>query len=114
VKAVAENGHEYDIIFMDHTMPIMTGTEASRQIRINGYKRLILGVTGNALDDDVEAFLEAGADCVIAKPLRADVLDAVLRYIAEKGIDSDPKMKLNTEKTTNNGCLIKIFEHLKI
>jgi CheY-like chemotaxis protein len=55
-------------------MPIMTGTEASRQIRSNGYNRLIIGVTGNALDDDVEAFLTAGADCVIAKPLRAPAL----------------------------------------
>jgi CheY-like chemotaxis protein len=51
---VAERGHEYDIIFIDHTMPLMTGTEASRQIRINGYNRHIFGVTGNALDDDVE------------------------------------------------------------
>jgi CheY-like chemotaxis protein len=25
IKAVVEKGHEYDIIFMDHTMPIMTG-----------------------------------------------------------------------------------------
>jgi CheY-like chemotaxis protein len=56
---VVEKGHEYDIIFMDHTMPIMTGIEASKQIRLNGYNRLIFGVTGNALDDDVEAFLTA-------------------------------------------------------
>eukprot|EP00596_Hydrurales_sp_CCMP1899_P010132 CAMPEP_0119042986 /NCGR_PEP_ID=MMETSP1177-20130426/16320_1 /TAXON_ID=2985 /ORGANISM="Ochromonas sp, Strain CCMP1899" /LENGTH=564 /DNA_ID=CAMNT_0007010129 /DNA_START=1274 /DNA_END=2968 /DNA_ORIENTATION=+ len=115
VKAVNEKGHEYDVIFMDHTMPIMTGTEASRQIRSNGYNRLIFGVTGNALDDDVEAFLTAGADCVIAKPLRAPALDAVLRHIAENGMNSDPKMKLNIEKTIHDGCLITMFDmQLKI
>jgi hypothetical protein len=49
-------------------------------------------------------------DCVIAKPLRADALDAVLRYIAENGINSDPKIKLNIETTTNNGCSITVFD----
>jgi hypothetical protein len=41
--------------------------------------------------------------------------DAVLRHIAENGKNSDPKMKLNIEKTTHDGCLITMFEmHLKI
>ena len=53
---------------------MQTGTDASRYIRDFGFTRLIIGITGNALDDDVAAFLLAGADCVIAKPLRANSL----------------------------------------
>ena len=53
---------------------MQTGTDASREIRNFGFTRLIVGITGNALDDDVAAFLLAGADCVIAKPLRTNSL----------------------------------------
>jgi CheY-like chemotaxis protein len=40
---------------------------------------LIFGITGNALDDDVAEFLSAGADCVIAKPLRANSIGELRR-----------------------------------
>ena len=44
---------------------------ATERIRQLGYSRLIIGISGNALDDDVKRFNRAGADCVIAKPFRA-------------------------------------------
>ena len=60
-----------------------TGLEASSVIRALGFTGLIVGLTGNALDDDVANFLSAGnfcsfdglvitlfADRVIFKPLR--------------------------------------------
>ena len=46
-----ENG--FDAIFMDNIMVHCDGPEASRQIRTLGYKNLIIGITGNVLDDDV-------------------------------------------------------------
>jgi hypothetical protein len=42
-----------------------------------------VGITGNALDDDVAAFLLAGADCVIAKPLRTNSLGECERRMRE-------------------------------
>jgi DNA-binding response OmpR family regulator len=79
------------------------GAEASRQIRLLRYQRLIIGVTGNALDDDVTTFLEAGADCVIPKPLRAAQLDAVLRYTATSGFVSFEKKKLMLVNDVSGG-----------
>ena len=42
---------------------------------------MIIGVTGNVLDDDVKEYLQAGADLVIGKPLRMNLLDKLLMHI---------------------------------
>ena len=48
----------------------MGGEQAARIIREEGYGGLIVGLSGNTLDEDVVKFLAAGADCVFAKPFR--------------------------------------------
>lgn len=64
-------------------------------MRRNGFTNLIIGLTGNALDEDVRYFLAAGADCVLAKPLRIAQLDAVLKYVHVHGFTSSPVSKLS-------------------
>lgn len=46
-----------------------SGIDATRYIREAGFKKLIFGLTGDALDEDVSCFLKAGADCVLGKVL---------------------------------------------
>jgi CheY-like chemotaxis protein len=58
----------YDIILMDFVMPNMDGPTSTKIIRALGYSAPIFGLTGNALDSDVEYFLKNGADRVMAKP----------------------------------------------
>lgn len=67
-----------------------SGVETARLLRGEGFRGLIIAVTGNALDDDVAAFLGAGADLVLAKPLRGRTVDALLRFVSEFGFQSDP------------------------
>ncbi len=57
-----------DFILMDNFMIDMNGPEATRAIRNLGYRRPILGVTGS-MDDDVDRLLQAGANCVLQKPI---------------------------------------------
>jgi CheY-like chemotaxis protein len=102
VDLMAAQGDQYDFIFMDFTMPIMNGADASSAIRKNGHNRLIFGLTGNALDDDKCTFLEAGADCVITKPLRAHQLDAILAHTSVHGFQSSTKAKLSMEIDASN------------
>lgn len=83
----------YDVIFMDHTMPIMNGVDATRAIRSLGFTGLIIGLTGNALDDDVASFIHAGADCVTLKPFRSEHLTLLLGFIAEFGCESNTKIR---------------------
>ena len=63
----------FDLILMDNQMPRMMGHEASKVIRTElRYSGMILGVTGNALAEDIRTFIDHGADTVILKPLTAD------------------------------------------
>jgi signal transduction histidine kinase/CheY-like chemotaxis protein len=91
--AGARRAAAYDVIFMDHTMPIMSGIEATSLIRSLGFTGLIIGLTGNALDDDVTAFLHAGADCVTLKPFREEHLSALLGFLNEHGCESNPRIR---------------------
>ena len=59
----------YDMILLDNLMPIMTGPEACVQIRELGYTNSIFGLTGHALKEDVNHFLNSGADVILTKPL---------------------------------------------
>lgn len=58
-------------------MPIQNGPSAAREIRRLGCDTFIVGVTGNMLDDDVDYFRNAGANRVLAKPLRLGDLESV-------------------------------------
>ncbi len=77
VDMVREKGVQfYCFITMDKEMPVMDGYEASRAIRAMGFRRTILGVTGNALLSDIQAFTACGVSRVLTKPVDAPVLQA--------------------------------------
>jgi two-component system sensor histidine kinase/response regulator len=74
---------------MDVQLPFMDGLEATRRIRqeIPGGARVpIVGLTANALKEQVEACRAAGMDEVIAKPIERERLEAVIeRYAPSVG-----------------------------
>lgn len=94
----AENGLEavrmaqataYDIILMDHMMPVMDGVESARMIRASsGPSRdtPIIALTANATNDAAEAFLRDGFNAFLPKPLNPDSLaECLLQWLpAEK------------------------------
>ena len=53
---------KFAITFLDNQMPIMSGVEMARKLRMLGREDFIVGVTGNALLPDQEEYLEAGAN----------------------------------------------------
>jgi DNA-binding NarL/FixJ family response regulator len=70
---------------MDFVMPVMTGPEATSKIRELGFYGLIVGVTGNALPEDVKTFERSGADAVLLKPLDVPMLKRwLLNYIESR------------------------------
>jgi CheY-like chemotaxis protein len=68
VKANREADKVYDVILMDFMMPKLDGPSATKVIRDLGYTSPIFGVTGNAVESDVDFFLAHGADRVMIKP----------------------------------------------
>ena len=55
---------------------------------------MIIGVTGNALNDEVLSFLEAGADSVFTKPFKRENIPLLLDYIDRHGYISNPSFKI--------------------
>jgi signal transduction histidine kinase/CheY-like chemotaxis protein len=49
-----ERGDMYDIVFMDHMMPVMDGIETVKVIREKGYTRPIVALTANALSGQAD------------------------------------------------------------
>ena len=81
--------NRYDIIFMDHMMPVMDGIEAAEIIRRdcgeNGAAPAIIALTANAMEGMREQFLSHGFQDFIAKPLNRKELGQLLaRWIPEE------------------------------
>ncbi|MCR4586131.1 MAG: response regulator [Lachnospiraceae bacterium] len=82
IDRIAKKTQRYDLIFMDHMMPFMDGVEATRQIRMLGgpaAKVPIIALTANAIKGVDRLFQEAGMNDYIPKPVRLEMLGAVLK-----------------------------------
>jgi signal transduction histidine kinase/CheY-like chemotaxis protein len=80
-----EAGAEYDIIFMDHMMPMMDGIETTHKLREDGYTGIIVALTANALVGNREMFEANGFDGFIAKPIDIRQLNSVLiKFVRDK------------------------------
>ncbi|MCL2721955.1 MAG: ATP-binding protein [Treponema sp.] len=80
-----KEGNKYDIIFMDHMMPVMNGIEATKIIRDLGYNNPIVALTANAVAGISSMFLENGFDGFMSKPIDTRELNSILnRLVRDK------------------------------
>ena len=83
VQNAAQN-YPFDIIFMDISMPLMNGFEATRAIRTHEQKiherqvALIIALTGLASEKDQADAFSAGCDLYMTKPVRFREVGALL------------------------------------
>lgn len=71
----------YDIIFMDCSMPIMDGYEATKHLRLKGCSTPIIAVTAHALTEELDKCMLIGMNDLIQKPFkRVDVQKALDRW----------------------------------
>jgi signal transduction histidine kinase/CheY-like chemotaxis protein len=63
---------KYDVILLDNHMIDMNGSEAIKILRDAGYDGLVVGLTGSAMDEDLNTFCAAGVDYALPKPFIID------------------------------------------
>lgn len=72
----------YELIFTDINMPVMDGLELARAVRlrenISGSHTPIIGITADAVTDELCRCRAAGMDDLLAKPLTLDDLRGIL------------------------------------
>lgn len=79
----------YDIVFMDHMMPIMDGIEATREIRkLNGeaYSKLpIIALSANATAEAKEMFAQEEMNDFVAKPIKLkEIIKCILKWLPQE------------------------------
>ncbi len=74
---------EFDLVFMDCQMPIMTGFEATREIRSSKEERLqrlpIIAMTAQAMPGDRERCLKVGMNDYLPKPVRKEDIGRMIQ-----------------------------------
>jgi CheY-like chemotaxis protein len=81
IESAWKEGRPFDYVFIDEVMPVMSGSEAISILRFKGYKKFLITVTGNALDEDVTKILSLGADRVLRKPLRVQDVESLFNEL---------------------------------
>jgi signal transduction histidine kinase/HPt (histidine-containing phosphotransfer) domain-containing protein len=80
------SGQPFDLVFMDISMPVMDGLEATRCLRkiFSSEQLPIIAMTAHVEKEDEQRFLEAGINDVILKPLqKRDLADSISKLTCQ-------------------------------
>ncbi|GHV11488.1 hypothetical protein AGMMS49938_02260 [Fibrobacterales bacterium] len=116
-----KSGKKYDLIFMDHMMPVMDGIEATRIIRsleVGNAKTVpIIAFTANAMVGNDKMFVEKGFTDFISKPIDIRKLDAILNkylkpLLATTAISEEvPKISSHKTKSSSYPAIVPEYLH---
>ncbi len=94
--------NRYDLVFMDHMMPVMDGVEATGHLRARQeeyFKTVpIIALTANAVVGARETFKQAGMNDFVAKPIEMKEICAKIKNWLPK-----EKIKKQTKDTVSEG-----------
>ena len=76
----------YDVVLMDITMPVLSGDQAVKQLRKDGWEGVVIALTGNDTEIDQDKFIDSGMDAVLTKPFQMERLRLlVVEELKKKG-----------------------------
>ena len=83
IEVFALNPEQYDVILMDHHMPIMDGVQATIKLHeLYDPQALppIIALTANAMDGERKRYLDVGMQDYCTKPFKQEQLNALVQY----------------------------------
>ncbi|MBO5588270.1 MAG: response regulator [Anaerovibrio sp.] len=103
---------KFDIVFMDHMMPVMDGVECMYKIReIPGCQyTVVIALTANAISGMKEQYCEYGFQGFLAKPIEAKELDECLKqFLPEEKINKLEKPFTSQTDTIDQDILKQVY-----
>lgn len=99
----------YDIIFMDHVMPVMDGVETTRRIRNSATASIpvVIALTSSITEEIKKQYQIAGADGVYSKPLGLMELTNILKHCCPQLPVHDPEDPKRAMIHEDESCLIE-------
>ena len=88
VARAEQAGQPFDVVLMDLHMPELDGLAATRALRASGVRTPVVGLTASVLDDVRQQAREAGFDDVLAKPIEAKPLQALLAELTSATLEA--------------------------
>lgn len=102
---------KFDLVFMDHMMPVMDGLEATERIRkMEGdyYKNLpIIALSANVMKPAKDSFAKAGMNDSLDKPIKMQQMCKVLRKWLPAGLIHEIEGDI-PQKESSTKCSIEI------
>ena len=74
----------FDFVLMDYQLPNMDGLEATMMIKSIHPELAICACTADGMQETQQAFMRAGAEHVLVKPIREDAFKDVLRWLINR------------------------------
>jgi CheY-like chemotaxis protein/nitrogen-specific signal transduction histidine kinase len=90
VNKIKQYIDKINVVLLDKNMPIMNGWESVKSMRTLSYNKLVFGLTGEDSSDEVQGFLENGADYVIIKPFDTKKIKLLCTFLKTNGIERQP------------------------
>ena len=60
---------KYDLVFMDQNMPVMSGVQATKELRSQGDESWIVACSASTMEREKASCLEAGMNDFLSKPI---------------------------------------------
>lgn len=107
----ALNG-QYDLVLMDIQMPVMNGSEAIKELRLNAYNKPVLALTADALTEHKKEHLEIGFNDTLSKPINInDLINTIRKHLDQSVATKNTANKQNqlSASAAQNNQHHKIF-----
>lgn len=76
--ALIQKQHQFDIVFMDISMPYMDGIQATKLMRANHFTKPIIALTAHSMSESRQKCVTVGMNDVVIKPINSSTIQEII------------------------------------